>query len=80
VGAGVSLAAAVPEGTPLLATGGGLLADHAKRARAQPRAIEALGRVDVVCADKTGTLTEGRIVLQVVSDGVDEADAVGDLT
>jgi len=33
-------------------------------------AIEALGRVDVLCFDKTGTLTEGRITLRCVSDGV----------
>ncbi len=32
--------------------------------------MEALGRVDVACVDKTGTLTEGRIALVTVSDGV----------
>jgi magnesium-transporting ATPase (P-type) len=31
-------------------------------------AIEALGRVDVACTDKTGTLTEGRLVLGLVAD------------
>jgi cation-transporting ATPase I len=74
MGAAVSLAvAAVPEGLPLLAT----LAQLAAAGRLSklgalvrnPRAIEALGRVDVLCADKTGTLTEGRIELVVVSDG-----------
>jgi len=33
------------------------------------RAIEALGRVDVICMDKTGTLTEGRVEVARVSDG-----------
>jgi calcium-translocating P-type ATPase len=74
VGAGVALAiAAVPEGLPLLATMAQLAA--ARRLALQgalvrnPRAVEALGRVDVLCADKTGTLTEGRIRLRAVSDG-----------
>jgi cation-transporting ATPase I len=72
--AAVSLAvAAVPEGLPLLATlaqlaAAGRLSEHGALVR-NPRAIEALGRVDVLCADKTGTLTEGRIELVVVSDG-----------
>lgn len=79
VGAAVSLTvAAVPEGLPLLATVAQLasarrLARHNVLVR-NSRAIEALGRVDVVCADKTGTLTEGRIALQVVTDGVEEAE------
>jgi cation-transporting ATPase I len=34
--------------------------------------IEALGRVTVLCADKTGTLTTGKIRLHSVSDGVTE--------
>jgi cation-transporting P-type ATPase I len=33
------------------------------------RSIEALGRINVICLDKTGTLTEGRIVLKFISDG-----------
>ncbi|WP_428265300.1 HAD-IC family P-type ATPase [Haliangium sp.] len=74
MGAGVSLAvAAVPEGLPLLATlaqlaAAGRLSERGALAR-NPRAIEALGRVDVLCADKTGTLTEGKIRLVAVSDG-----------
>jgi cation-transporting P-type ATPase I len=69
----VSLAvAAVPEGLPLLTTMAQLsaarrLADHGALVR-NPRAIEALGRVDVLCVDKTGTLTEGRIRLSCVLD------------
>jgi cation-transporting ATPase I len=82
VGAGVSLAvAAVPEGLPLLATVAQLSAARRLSKRQvlvrNPRAVEALGRVDVVCADKTGTLTEGRIALQVVSDGDEEATLDG---
>ncbi len=34
-----------------------------------PRAIEALGRVDVLCFDKTGTLTEGTVSLAACPDG-----------
>jgi cation-transporting ATPase I len=74
MGGAVSLAvAAVPEGLPLLATlaqlaAAGRLSKRGALVR-NPRAIEALGRVDVLCADKTGTLTEGRIQLVVVSDG-----------
>jgi cation-transporting P-type ATPase I len=75
LGAGVSLAvAAVPEGLPLLATVAQLGAARRLAARGvltrNPRAIEALGRTNVLCADKTGTLTEGRLVLAEVGDGV----------
>ncbi|MEU5841370.1 cation-translocating P-type ATPase [Rhodococcus sp. NPDC047139] len=61
--------AAVPEGLPLVAT----LAQMAAARRLTgssalvrtPRSVEALGRVQVVCFDKTGTLSENR--LRVVS-------------
>jgi cation-transporting P-type ATPase I len=86
VGSGVSLAvASVPEGLPLLATAAQLAAAErlAKRGALvrNARSIEALGRVDVLCVDKTGTLTEGRIELVEVSDGdalqlLPELDAV----
>jgi cation-transporting ATPase I len=71
---GVSLAvAAVPEGLPLLATAAQQASARRLARRGvvvrNVRAIEALGRVDVVCADKTGTLTLGRIRVKVVSDG-----------
>jgi magnesium-transporting ATPase (P-type) len=57
--------AAVPEGMPLMAT----LAQHASAQRLSgsgalvrvPRSVEALGRIDVVCFDKTGTLSENRL-------------------
>ena len=73
----VSLAvAAVPEGLPLLATAAQLAAARRLSERGalvrNPRSIEALGRVDVLCIDKTGTLTEGQIHLRCVSDGAHE--------
>lgn len=57
--------AAVPEGMPLVAT----LAQQASARRLSqfgalvrlPRSVEALGRVDIVCFDKTGTLSENRL-------------------
>ncbi|MBS9534583.1 HAD-IC family P-type ATPase [Mycobacterium sp. M1] len=57
--------AAVPEGMPLMAT----LAQHASSQRLTktgalvrvPRSVEALGRLEVVCFDKTGTLSENRL-------------------
>lgn len=66
VTSGVAVAvAAVPEGLPLVAT----LAQQASARRLtrsgalvrSPRSVEALGRVDVVCFDKTGTLSENRL-------------------
>lgn len=72
----VSLAvAAIPEGLPVLATAAQLAAARRLSSRdtvvRNPRALEALGRVDVLCADKTGTLTEGRIELVSVAVGDD---------
>jgi cation-transporting P-type ATPase I len=74
-------AAAVPEGLPLLATVAQLsaarrLAERGALVRSR-RAVEALGRVDVACVDKTGTLTEGRIALVAVSDGTTETAVNG---
>ncbi|WP_372508935.1 cation-translocating P-type ATPase [Mycolicibacter terrae] len=62
--------AAVPEGMPLMAT----LAQHASAQRLTdtgalvriPRSVEALGRVEVVCFDKTGTLSENRLRVTTV--------------
>jgi cation-transporting ATPase I len=78
VGSGVSLAvASVPEGLPLLATAAQLSAAQRLSRRSalvrNGRSIEALGRVDVICLDKTGTVTEGRIELSAINDcDVDE--------
>jgi cation-transporting ATPase I len=66
VASGVAVTiAAVPEGLSLVAT----LAQQASARRLTklgalvrtPRSVEALGRVDVVCFDKTGTLSENRL-------------------
>jgi cation-transporting ATPase I len=66
VSSGVAVSvAAVPEGLPLVAT----LAQQASARRLtrsgalvrSPRSVEALGRVDIVCFDKTGTLSENRL-------------------
>ncbi|MFY1632045.1 HAD-IC family P-type ATPase [Solwaraspora sp. WMMB335] len=84
VGSSVALAvAAIPEGLPFVATAAQLsaskrLSRHNILIR-DPRAMEALGRVDVICFDKTGTLTEGAIRLQSVSDG-HHAEAVDALS
>ncbi|OBG79452.1 HAD-IC family P-type ATPase [Mycobacterium sp. E3305] len=66
LGSAIAVAvAAIPEGMPLMAT----LAQSASAQRLGecgalvrvPRATEALGRVEVVCFDKTGTLSENRL-------------------
>jgi cation-transporting ATPase I len=74
---------AVPEGLPLMAGAGqaGVARRLAQRRALVRRlaAVEALGRVDVACADKTGTLTEGRLALTLVADGERESRLPGPL-
>jgi cation-transporting P-type ATPase I len=71
LGASVAIAA-VPDGLPLLA--GVAEAAVAQRLAARRAlvtrlsAVEALGRVDVACIDKTGTLTSGTLELALVAD------------
>ncbi|SNZ17982.1 Ca2+-transporting ATPase [Natronoarchaeum philippinense] len=77
----ISLAvAAVPEGLPAvvtltLALGVRAMADENALVRRLP-AVEALGSVDVVCTDKTGTLTRGQMTVRRiwVNDAVVDAD------
>jgi calcium-translocating P-type ATPase len=70
IGASVAIAA-VPEGLPLLAgVGEAAVARRLAGRNALVRrlsAVEAMGRVDIACTDKTGTLTEGRLALTTVA-------------
>lgn len=75
-GATVALAG-MPEGLPLLSrVGEAGVARRLARHQAIVRrisSVEALGRVDVVCADKTGTMTRGQLHLGMVADLREEA-------
>ena len=75
----------VPEGLVLLTSiafmvGALTLASRKVLVQELP-AVEGLARVDVVCLDKTGTLTEGEIVYDATEslDGSDAAPALGAL-
>jgi len=63
--------AAIPEEFPLvfvlyLSLGAWRLSRHGVLVKSLP-SVEALGSVDVICTDKTGTLTEGRFQLEELS-------------
>ncbi|MCB9607176.1 MAG: HAD-IC family P-type ATPase [Polyangiaceae bacterium] len=82
VDTGVSLAVgAVPEGLPLLATAAQLAAARRLSQRGalvrNVRSVEALGRVNVLCVDKTGTVTEGQVRLTALSDGDEQQPLTG---
>jgi Ca2+-transporting ATPase len=71
---GVSLAtAAVPEGLPSIVTIALTAAVQRMGRRSlivrRLNAVETLGRVTVVCCDKTGTLTQNRMTVQAVAGG-----------
>ncbi|HEV7215523.1 MAG TPA: HAD-IC family P-type ATPase, partial [Chloroflexota bacterium] len=75
--------AAVPEGLPLLAgVGQAAVASRLAGQGALVRrlsAVQALGRVDVACIDKTGTLTEGRPALTLVANLTEDTDLHGEV-
>lgn len=81
-GATIALAG-IPEGLPLLARVGeaGVARRLASRNALVRRlsSVEALGRVDIACTDKTGTLTEGHLALSVVASFDQEANVPGKL-
>ncbi len=67
-------AAAIPEGLPAAATTTFALAVRRMRRRGvlirDLTAVEALGAIQILCVDKTGTLTENRMTVQeIVADG-----------
>jgi len=74
---------AIPEGLPLLAgVGQAAVARRLAKENVVVRrlaGIEALGRVNVACSDKTGTLTEGRLSVALVADREKEAPYPGPL-
>jgi magnesium-transporting ATPase (P-type) len=74
----------IPEGLPILA-GVGQAAVSRRLAQRNVlvrrlAGIEALGRVDVACTDKTGTLTEGRLAVCLIADLAQEINVPAELS
>ncbi len=76
------IVAAVPEGLPLVATLAQLSAARKLSGESvlirNPRAVEALARVRVVCFDKTGTLSQNRLQVKALRavEGFDQSDVL----
>ncbi|WP_231743122.1 cation-translocating P-type ATPase [Mycobacterium sp. GA-2829] len=76
------MVAAVPEGLPLVATLAQLAAAQRLSGESvlirNPHSVEALARVQVVCFDKTGTLSENRLQVKALRPvaGYTEADVL----
>jgi magnesium-transporting ATPase (P-type) len=80
----ITALSAIPEGLPILA-GVGQAAVSQRLAKQNTlvrrlAGIEALGRVDVACTDKTGTLTEGWLSVAVITDLVEETTLPAELS
>jgi len=73
--------AAIPEGLPAVATA--VLAIGAYRMARKNAlvkklaAVEALGSVDIICADKTGTITKGEMTVKVIRTASIECNVEG---
>jgi calcium-translocating P-type ATPase len=83
IGASVAISA-IPEGLPLLSKiSESAVARRLNQKNALVRrlsVVEALGRVDIACADKTGTLTEGRLALRTVCTIDEDAPLPGEMS
>lgn len=76
--------AVIPEGLPLLASVGEAAVARRLASRSalvrRLSSVEALGRVDVVCTDKTGTLTQGHLAVSLVADIEQDTKLPGELS